>query len=197
MADSFDRIRRDIIAHPDNTAFLAMGWQPLYTASADARVVVVGQAPGIRAQRSNLPWDDASGQRLMQWLGVTEATFRDERQMAMLPMDFFYPGKGRSGDLPPRKDFAPLWHPRLLALMPRVRLFVLVGRYAQKYYLPKHTGKTLTDTVHGYRAHGPLYFPIVHPSPLNFRWQGKNPWFQEEVVPALQQAVAEALGGDN
>jgi uracil-DNA glycosylase len=155
--------------------------------------VVIGQAPGIRAQTAGLAWDDASGQRLMRWMGVDEATFRDPEQIAHLPMDFYYPGKGKSGDIPPRRDFAPLWHDRLMALMPDLRLALLVGQYAQRHYLGSRRQANLTQTVHNYQAYLPDYFPIVHPSPLNFRWLAANPWFEQELVPVLQQQVRNAL----
>jgi uracil-DNA glycosylase len=154
--------------------------------------MIIGQAPGIKAQKSGLVWDDASGNRLMDWLGVTEDQFRDPRIFAHIPMDFYYPGKGKSGDLPPRKDFAPLWHARLVELMPNLQLTILIGSYAQKYYLPNRQ-RTLTETVRNYQAYLPTYFPVVHPSPLNFRWFAKNEWFEEELVPVLRQAVAEIL----
>lgn len=169
-----------------------MGYRPLFSASTSAKIAIIGQAPGIRAQTSNKPWDDASGLKLISWLGVSEAEFRDERLFAHVPMDFYYPGKGASGDLPPRKAFAPLWHPRLFELMPEVRLMVLVGRYAQKYYL-SNGQRTLTDTVQNYNEYLPRYFPIVHPSPLNFRWHARNPWFEDEVVPVLKRQVSGSI----
>jgi Uracil-DNA glycosylase len=108
-------------------------------------------------------------------------------------MDFYYPGKGKSGDLPPRKNFAPKWHEKILELMPNIELIILVGKYAQDYYLHKNKKSNLTETVFHYEEYGPLYFPIVHPSPLNFRWQNKNPWFLENVVPKLKIRVSEIL----
>lgn len=108
-------------------------------------------------------------------------------------MDFYYPGKGKSGDLPPRKAFAPKWHPRILARMPAVRLTVLIGKYAQEHYLADRVARNLTETVRSWRDFLPDFFPIVHPSPLNFRWQAKNPWFSSEAVPELRRRVAEIL----
>lgn len=184
----FSQLRHQIITHKSNRSYLEKGYMPLFQASSESRIVVIGQAPGIRAQISGVPWDDASGVRLRSWLGVSEKQFRDSALFALMPMDFYYPGKGRSGDLPPRKDFAPLWHTKLIDLMPDIELIVLVGQYAQKYYLEDKPA-TLTETVRNYRAYLPDYFPVVHPSPLNFRWHTKNPWFENEVIPELQKLV--------
>nr|WP_218853860.1 uracil-DNA glycosylase family protein [Schumannella luteola] len=189
-------MREEIRAHPGNAAFTAAGWEPIFTASAAARILVVGQAPGRRAQESAIPWDDASGARLFDWLGVSEAEFRDPERFAMLPMDFYYPGRGTGGDLPPRPGFAARWHPPLLALMPRIRLTLLIGRYAHQHYLPELRRSTLTAIVRDWRSHLPGVVPLVHPSPLNFRWQARNPWFVDELVPELRQAVAAQLGRD-
>lgn len=189
-------IRREIAEHESNAIHRERGYEPLFVASPTARIVIVGQAPGRLAQESGMPWNDASGRRLVQWLGIDEATFRDESLIAHIPMDFYYPGKGKSGDLPPRKEFAPLWHDRLLAAMPDAELFVLIGQYSQKRYLPHIRPYQLTEVVRGYQQYLPRYFPIVHPSPLNFRWLKQNPWFETEVVPALQARVRKVLGGE-
>ncbi|GAB4086011.1 uracil-DNA glycosylase family protein [Myceligenerans cantabricum] len=193
-AATFESIRQAIVGDAESSAARELGYEPLYQAGAGARVVVVGQAPGRKAQESGLAWNDASGKKLMDWLGVTEPQFRDPDRFALLPMDFFYPGKGASGDLPPRKGFAERWHPPLLELMPGVRLTVLVGSYAQAHYLGARAGRTLTDTVRAFRDHLPGVVPVVHPSPLNFRWQARNPWFLTDVVPELRERVAAALG---
>lgn len=193
MADSIESIRQAIADHPSNQALKAQGYAPLFAAGSKARIVVIGHAPGIKTQMLGIPWSDASGQRLLDWMGISEATFRDTNLIAQIPMDFYYQGKGKSGDLPPRKDFAPLWHPRLFALMPDIRLKLLVGQYAQRYYLGKLARKNLTQTVQAYQDYLPDYFPIVHPSPLNFRWLMKNPWFEADLLPHLRQAVAQAL----
>lgn len=191
--DSFTALLEDMRRHETNQEFTRGGIEPLFSAVPGSKILIVGQAPGIRAQTHGLPWGDASGERLMQWLGVTETEFRDPNNFAILPMDFYYPGKGKTGDLPPRKEAAELWHPRFLALLHDVRLTILSGRYAQDYYLKKTRKKNLTETVRAYRDYLPEFFPIVHPSPLNFRWHLKNPWFEEEVVPELQRCVAEIL----
>lgn len=190
--DPFDLIRQEIMAHEGNTSHTVNGFVPLFVASRQAKIMIVGQAPGLKAQQSGMAWNDASGERLREWLGVTESQFRDPQLFAHVPMDFYYPGKGKSGDLPPRKDFAPLWHARLRELMPEIELTVLVGAYAQKYYLP-NVQSTLTETVRNYEQYLPEYLPIVHPSPLNFRWFAKNPWFEGDLVPVMQGIVAKTL----
>ena len=194
MSDTFKDIYSQICADPMNAEMLDKGYVPLYTAAAGAKIVVVGQAPGLRAQTSMKPWDDASGVKLREWMGVTEGQFYDPNLVALLPMDFFFPGKARHGDLPPRKGFAEKWHSLLLARMPNVELILVIGGYAQKYYLGSSMKANLTETVRAFDEYLPKYFPLVHPSPLNFRWQGKNPWFAERVVPVLRVEVEKALG---
>lgn len=191
--DPIQQLRQMIAAHETNQAYSDIGYEPLFSASPNAKIVIVGQAPGVHAQTSSKPWDDASGRRLISWLGVSETQFRDENIFAHVPMDFYYPGKGTSGDLPPRKTFAPLWHEQLFNLMPEVKLTILIGRYAQTYYLPDNKHRTLTDTVKHYQDYVPQYFPIVHPSPLNFRWHTKNRWFEKDVTPVLAQMVNEII----
>lgn len=190
---AFESIRRSVIDDAGNADMRRRGWEPVYAASASARIAVIGQAPGHHAQASGVPWDDVSGARLIDWLGVAEEQFRDPGLFAVLPMDFYYPGKATSGDLPPRKGFAERWHPPLLALMPDIRLTLLIGRYAQLHYLPSVRRDTLTDTVRDFRRFAPAQFPLVHPSPMNFRWQVRNPWFVDEVLPELRKHVDAAL----
>jgi uracil-DNA glycosylase len=190
---SFDTIRDGIIADPANTWATQLGYLPLYAAGPGARIAVIGQAPGRKAQASGLAWDDASGLKLRDWLGVSEAQFRDPNLFALLPMDFYYPGKGSTGDLPPRKEFAGRWHPPLLALMPEIRLTILIGQYAQHHYLAGRTKRTLTETVHAFNEYLPGIIPLVHPSPLNFRWQARNPWFVTDLLPVVRAHVAAAL----
>ena len=186
-----DRIRSQIINDPENASATAVHFEPIYVADPGARVVVIGQAPGRRAQESGVPWNDASGARLIHWLGVDEATFRDAGLFALLPMDFYYPGKGPHGDLPPRRNFASRWHPKILAAMPNVRLTLLIGSYAQRHYLGPQ--ESLTSTVQHYAEYLPAVLPLVHPSPLNFRWLKKNPWYEDEVIPQLRTSVQQAL----
>ena len=191
--DTKPLLYEQIMADPMNADYTGQGWQPVYSASPHSRIVIVGQAPGRVAQESGKPWNDVSGQNLRQWLNVTEEQFYDSRLFALMPMDFYYPGKGKHGDLPPRREFAEKWHSRLLDQMTEVKLTILVGVYAQKFYLAGQAKRDLTETVASYREYLPKYFPLVHPSPLNFRWRKRNPWFAGEVIPALQRVVQEVL----
>lgn len=193
MEQSFQAIYEAIKKDAENKSYTAKHIDPLYSAHENAKIVIVGQAPGIKAEQSKRFFNDKSGDRLRDWLGVTSDFFYSTDKLAILPMDFYYPGKGKSGDLPPRKDFASKWHPQLLKLMPNVEMTLLVGRYAQKYYLHQKNNITLTQTVKNFQTYLPTYFPIVHPSPLNQRWLKKNPWFSTEVLPVLRQKVAEIL----
>ncbi len=191
--DTKPLLYEQIIADPMNAGYTDQGWQPVYSASPHSRIVIVGQAPGRVAQETGKPWNDVSGQNLRQWLNVTEEQFYDPRLFALMPMDFYYPGKGKHGDLPPRREFAEKWHSRLLDRMTEVKLTILVGVYAQKFYLAGQAKRDLTETVASYEEYLPKYFPLVHPSPLNFRWRKRNPWFASEVIPALQRVVQEVL----
>ena len=184
-----------MVEHPSNAWALKKGYSPVYTASESARIVIVGQAPGRKAQESLTPWNDISGDNLRKWLGLTRQQFYDAQTISLMPMDFFYPGKAAHGDLPPRREFAPMWHPRLRSLMPHVQLTLLVGRYAQAYYLGKLNKPTLTHTVLNFNEYLPAYLPLVHPSPLNFRWRSRNPWFEKEVVPQAREMVHKILSG--
>lgn len=166
---------------------------PLFTASVHASIMVIGQAPGIKAHASGKPWNDASGKRLREWLGISEKVFYDPQKIALVPMGLCYPGKGKNGDLPPRKECAPLWHKKSVEVMPKIVLTVLVGKYAQQYYLGNQMKRNLTGTVMSYRDYLPKHFPIVHPSPNARFWLSKNPWFIEEVIPELQRAVKAIL----
>ena len=189
MHPTLRSVRSAIVRDPDNAWATEQGWQPLYSAHPDAKIVIVGQAPVRRAQLSGIPWDDPSGVTLRRWLGLSTAAFYDPRTVSLLPMDFYYPGRGDHGDLPPRHGFASRWHPQLLQLMPHVELTILIGQYAQRHYLAGRVKTTLTETVHAYREYLPDHFPLVHPSPLNFRWQARNPWFEREVLPELRRRV--------
>ena len=173
---------------------LPLGPRPVLRASATARLLVVGQAPGTLVHGSGIPWDDASGVRLRGWLGLDKAAFYDESRIAIVPMGFCYPGRGTSGDLPPRPECAQTWHPRLLPLMPDIGLVLAIGQYAQAYFLKDTRKKTLTDTVQAWRDYAPRVFPLPHPSPRNVGWFLHNPWFDEEVVPALRARVQAVLG---
>lgn len=189
----FDAIKKDIMVDPMNKAYTDQGIEPLFKASKEARLVIVGQAPGKQTQDKGRVWDDKSGDRLRQWIGVSREEFYQTDKIAHLPMDFYYPGKAKTGDMAPRKDFAKTWHPVLLEAMPDVQTIVLAGAHAQKFYLAKDAKKNLTETVKAYEDYLPEYFPIVHPSPLNFRWHSQNPWFEEQVVPEFRKLVQSVL----
>ena len=167
--------------------------RPVVQAGRRARVLVIGQAPGRRVHESGVPWDDPSGERLREWLGVDGETFYDPARFALVPMGFCYPGTGRSGDLPPRPECAPEWHDPILAQLPDVRLTVLLSRYAHEHYLGAAAGKTVTDTVRAWKTHRPRFVALPHPSPRNNIWLKKNPWFGEEVLPYLRRRVRAAL----
>ena len=185
FSNNVKKIFDEIKADKENEEFTKAGIDPLFSAPESAKVIIVGQAPGIKAQEAKKYWFDRSGDRLREWMGVDKKTFYDSDIFAIIPMDFYYPGKGKSGDLPPRKDFASKWHPLLLKELPNVELIVLIGQYAQKYYLGNREKSNLTETVKAYKEYLPRYLPLVHPSPRNMMWMKKNPWFEEEVVPVL------------
>ena len=174
-------------------AVLPLGPRPVLRADARCRILIVGQAPGTRVHQTGVPWNDPSGDQLRQWTGLDRDTFYDGRKIAIIPMGFCYPGKGKSGDLPPRKECAETWHRSLLAKLPRLELTLLVGQYAQAYYLSDF-GPTLADTVRRWRRYGPGFLPMPHPSPRNRRWLKNNPWFEEQVVPELRTRIQHILG---
>lgn len=186
------QIKNAIMADPQNQPFTERGIEPLFAAPTGAKINIVGQAPGVKAEQTRLYWNDKSGDRLREWLGVDREIFYHSDLFAVIPMDFYYPGKGKSGDLPPRKGFAEKWHPLILADLPNIELTILIGQYAQKYYLPENM-LNVTETVKNYIKFLPHFLPLVHPSPRNQLWLAKNPWFEQEVVPRLQQRVQEIL----
>lgn len=173
--------------------FLPYAPRPIIQASNTSKIVIIGQAPGQKVQDTGIPWDDASGKNLRAWLDVSEEVFYDEASFALIPMGFCFPGTGKSGDLPPRPECAPLWHQQLLEAMPEVKLTLLLGQYAQKYYLKNLKKRTLTETVKNYHTYLPEYLPLPHPSPRNNIWQKKNRWFKDDVIQILQGIVRETL----
>ena len=193
MDKKLELLKKEIMSDSDNKKYTDEGIEPLFSAPSTAKILIIGQAPGIKAQESRIFFNDKSGVKLREWMGIDDDIFYKSGLIGVVPMDFYYPGKGKSGDLPPRKNFAPKWHEKILELMPNIELIILVGKYAQDYYLHKNKKSNLTETVFHYEEYGPLYFPIVHRSPLNFRWQNKNPWFLENVVPKLKIRVSEIL----
>jgi uracil-DNA glycosylase len=172
---------------------LPLGPRPIVQAGREARVLVIGQAPGSKVHESGVPWRDASGDRLRDWMGVDEKMFYDANRLAIFPMGFCYPGRGVSGDMPPRPECAPLWHVRLLSSLPQRRLTLLVGAYAQACYLAGRGKTSVTETVRGFRHCMPRFFPLPHPSWRSTIWMRKNPWFHSDALPALQEAIAKAM----
>lgn len=174
-------------------ADLPAGPRPIVQFGATARIVIIGQAPGTRVHESGVPWDDASGERLREWTGLTLDIFYDAGRVALVPMGFCYPGTGPTGDLPPRPECAPLWHERVLATLPTDRLTLLVGSYAQERYLPAARRQSLTQRVKAFASFGPGLFPLPHPSWRSTGWMKKNPWFEADVLPALMAQVGARL----
>ena len=172
-------------------AHLPHGVRPVVSFSPTARLVIIGQAPGSKVHESGIPWDDASGDRLREWTGLDRATMYDPARVALVPMGFCYPGKANGGDKPPRRECAPLWHPRILDLLPPDRLTLLAGTYAQARYLPR--GASMTERVRRFADFLPAFFPLPHPAWRSTIWMRKHPWFETDVLPALRQAVTARL----
>ena len=168
---------------------LELGPRPIVTAHQNSKIVIIGKAPGTKVHNSGIPWDEASGRQLRKWLNVSEDDFYNETKFAIVPMGFCYPGKGKTEDLPPRPECAPQWHYYLMKKMPKVELIVLIGMYAQKYYLKKDAKNTLTETVANYKDYLPNYLVLPHPSPRNRFWLTKNPWFQDEILPEIKNEI--------
>lgn len=185
-------IRNQIIKDPENHKHIEKGYEPIFFVSENTKILMIGQAPGIKTQLKGEVFKDRSGDTLRNWLGVDEKTFYDSNIFGVLPMDFFYPGKGKTGDLPPRNDFSKKWHPLILKEMKQLKLIILIGNYAVKNYLGDKYEKNLTETVRNYKKYLPKYFPLVHPSPLNFRWHNNNPWFMDVLVD-LKQLINELI----
>ncbi|CAK8054253.1 uracil-DNA glycosylase family protein [Eupransor demetentiae] len=188
-------LQDEIEADPMNAEFTKEGLKPIYWVDPRAKILIVGQAPGRKVQETGIMWNDASGDRLREWLGVDHDTFYNSGLFAVLPMDCYYPGKAKSGDKPPRKEFAEKWHPKLMAKMPNIQLIILIGSYAQRYYLHLAPKVRTTDVIKDFRHYLPKYLPIVHPSPRNNIWLKRNPWFEKEVIPRLQAEVKDIQKG--
>lgn len=186
----FKQVRQCRLCEPQ----LPLGARPIIRGSAESKLLIIGQAPGTRVHASGIPWDDPSGDRLRAWLQMDKANFYDENKIAIMPMGFCYPGKGSSGDLPPRTECAPLWHQQILTEMPAIKLILLIGQYAQNYYLPEKK-QTLTARVKNWQQYLPEFIVLPHPSPRNNIWLRKNPWFEQELLPEMQQRVSELFNG--
>ncbi|MEM1359289.1 MAG: uracil-DNA glycosylase family protein [Bacteroidota bacterium] len=172
---------------------MPFGPRPIVNFSGNTKIWLISQAPGSVVHSNGVAWMDQSGKRLRRWLGVDEDTFYNPDNFGILPMGFCYPGKGKSGDLPPRPECAPLWHDKMLRAVPDAQIKILIGQYAQRAYLGEKRERTLTETVKSYQAYTPDYFPLPHPSPRNRIWLARNAWFEAEVVPELQRRVRRAL----
>lgn len=174
---------------------LPLGCRPILQAGMEARILIVGQAPGARVHASGIPWDDASGTRLRSWLGIDNATFYDESKIAIIPMGYCYPGRGHGGDLPPRKECAELWLNQLLAALPNIELTLLIGLYAQRHFLKNRCKSTLAETVSHWRDYAPVYIPLPHPSPRNTPWLKRHAWFERDLLPELRTLILSILYG--
>ena len=185
-------IIEEIKADPKNEEYTKRGIDPIFQVDKNAKILLIGQAPGRVVEETGIPFNDKSGDKLRKWMGIEREQFYS-KEIAILPMDFYYPGKAKQGDLPPRKFMAEDYHEKILKQMPNIKLTILIGAYSQKYYLGKNRKKNLTETVKNYREYLPEFFPIVHPSPLNIGWLKKNPWFEEEAIGELRQLINEIL----
>ncbi|TDI93687.1 MAG: uracil-DNA glycosylase family protein [Chloroflexi bacterium] len=174
-------------------AHLPLGPRPVFQVSREAPVLIAAQAPGLKVHESGVPFDDPSGDRLRDWLGIDRVTFYDVQRIALLPMGFCYPGRGKSGDLPPRPECARTWRERFMSCLDGVRMTLVIGQYAHRWHLRDATKSNLTETVRAWREFAPSIFPLPHPSPRNNIWLKKNPWFVSEVVPELRQSIKRVL----
>ncbi len=172
--------------------FLPLEPRPILNFSIEARILIVGQAPGIKAHETKKPWNDASGERLRNWFGITSALFYDSSIFAIVPMGFCYPGKGKSGDLPPRPECSKHWMNQVLLKLKKVEVKILIGSYSQDFFLKTGSGQ-LTETVKNWKKYQPDIFPLPHPSPRNNIWLKKNPWFEKNLVPALRSRISSLI----
>jgi uracil-DNA glycosylase len=193
MLGRLKALHAEIAACTNCASVLPLGPRPVVQFSRTSRILIISQAPGTKVHASGIPWDDQSGARLREWIGISPQDFYNSGKVAIMPMGFCYPGKGKSGDLPPRPECAPLWHDRILAHLPPDRLTLLVGSYAQAHYLPQAGHRLLTDRVEAFASYLPAFFPLPHPSWRCVIWMARNPWFESKVLPALRDAVQEAL----
>ncbi|MEO8111951.1 MAG: uracil-DNA glycosylase family protein [Ginsengibacter sp.] len=188
-----DKLLKKILRCEVCKQYLPLGPRPVIQLNKSSKIVIISQAPSRRVHETGIPWNDASGKKLKSWMDVSDEVFYNPTCISILPMGFCYPGKGMSGDLPPRPECAALWHPQVFKYFENKPLILLVGQYAQRYYLKKSFKGSLTETVRNYREYLPTYFPLPHPSPRNQNWVIINPWFMEEAVPELQKRIQAAL----
>ncbi|MEW4448333.1 uracil-DNA glycosylase family protein [Qipengyuania sp. JC766] len=188
-------LREEIAACRVCEAYLPEGARPVVQFSGTARLLIVGQAPGSKVHRTGIPWDDASGDRLREWTGLTKDQMYDPARVALVPMGFCYPGKASGGDKPPRRECAPMWHDRVLDELPDDRLTLLVGTYAQGHYLPAMRKLPMTERVRRFRETLPQFLPLPHPAWRSTIWMRNNPWFADEVLPELKHRVAQVVDG--
>lgn len=191
--DSFHAIISEARACILCKEFLPLGPRPVFSIHPKSKILIIGQAPGTKVHTTGIPWNDASGNELRRWLDVDREQFYDPKIFGIMPMGFCYPGRGKGGDMPPRPECAPTWHQQMKYHMPEVKLTLLIGQYALKYYLGKSREKTLTETVRNFETYLPEFIPLVHPSPRNLMWRRRNPWFEEEVVPTLRERVHDLI----
>jgi uracil-DNA glycosylase len=193
MSENLDILLKEIRKCHICERHLPLGPNPVVRAKSTAKIVIIGQAPGTKVHQTGIPWNDPSGDKLREWLQLDREIFYDENKIAIIPMGFCYPGKGKSGDLPPRPECAPEWHERLFQQLPNLEMILLAGSYAINYYL-KSKGRTLAETVRNYEQYiSQGYWPLVHPSPRNRLWLKQNPWFEKDYIPGLQKAVHQKL----
>lgn len=186
---TLDGLLRDVRNCHACERHLPLGPRPILQAGGSARILIVGQAPGVRAHVSGKPWDDPSGERLRMWMGLDAAGFYDDSKIAIIPMGYCYPGRGSGGDLPPRRECATLWLDHLLAKLPEIELTLLIGLHAQRHFLADRRKQSLTETVKAWREFSPAYLPLPHPSARNTPWFQRNPWFGNELLPVLRERI--------
>ena len=196
MDSSLSSLLTEVRACTLCVAHLPLGPRPIVQVDSTARILIAGQAPGRKVHETGIPFNDASGDRLRNWLGISSEVFYDASQIALLPMGFCFPGTGKSGDFPPRAECAPAWRAPLLSHLKTLQLTLVIGQFALAYHLP-NAGATVTEVVQAWREHWPLLVPLPHPSPRNNLWLKRNPWFEEELIPILQARVSEVLAGEN
>lgn len=194
IVPTFHQLQADIRACTLCAEHLPLGPRPVLQISRTARILIAGQAPGRKVHASGIPFDDASGERLRDWMGIDRETFYDASRVAILPMGFCYPGTGKSGDLPPRPECAATWRENVLTELRAVKLTLVIGQYAMAWHLGPRGKPTLTETVQAWHSYLPDFLPLPHPSPRNNIWLKRNPWFEQNVLPELRRKVEESLG---